>query len=125
MGVLLTPKAGPIARKAALRAACTPPSPLRRCPASSLTTPPHLRFEEVVRERGRRGAQGKWVMVGGKGNSGIKRQGQAAGRSVLEVRKSSGLAGVEGAGAEDLGRADVGKFVGAVSGLGGLRSDEE
>src|SRR5947208_210229 len=39
-------------------AACTPPSPLRRCAAPSLTTPSHLRFEEVVRDRGRRRARG-------------------------------------------------------------------
>src|SRR4051812_49808915 len=58
MSRLLTRRPGRDARKAALRAASTPPSPLRRCAAPSLTTPPHLRFEEVVRERGRRGARG-------------------------------------------------------------------
>lgn len=62
-------------------------------------------------------------MVEGKGNSGTKRQGQeAAGRSGLKVQKSSGLDGVDGAGAEIwVGR--MGKFAGAVSGLGGLRGD--
>src|SRR3954447_17788031 len=57
MSPLIVTWAARSAGKAAVGAARTPPSPLRRCAAPSLTTPPHLRFEEVVRERGRRGAR--------------------------------------------------------------------
>src|SRR3954447_15572648 len=42
------------AREAAQRAASHAAVPSRRYAASSLTTPSHLRFEKVVRERGRR-----------------------------------------------------------------------
>src|SRR3954469_17503037 len=56
MSPLIVTWAARSAGKAAVGAACTPPSPLRRCATPSLTTPPHLRFVEVVRERGRRGA---------------------------------------------------------------------
>src|SRR3954452_23188686 len=64
MSQLLTRRPGGANRKAALRAASTPPSPLSRCAASSLTTPPHLRFVEVVREQGRRHAREAYVMDG-------------------------------------------------------------
>src|SRR5260221_13270590 len=117
MGVLLMPGAGRRSRKAALRAACTPPSPLSRCAASSLTTPPHLRFVEVVRERGRRGAQRAW----GDGRRQRQFRNQEAGQAAaagsgLEVQKSSGLDGWTGR-ARRYGVWWIGRFVGAVSGL--------
>src|SRR4051812_49719173 len=102
MSRLLTRRPGGANRKAALRPASTPPSPLRRCAASSLTTPPHLRFVEVVRERGRRGAQGAWVMNGRQRQLVVNggRQEAAGGRDGVgrSRRRSGSLRGGRGGG---------------------------
>src|SRR3954452_23647429 len=90
-------------RKAALRAVCTPPSPLRRCAAPSLTTPPHLRFVEVVRERGRRGARVELGMGQRQANEGLEERDEAGEWQVVQVDEVSELIVCDGQG-DDGGR---------------------
>src|SRR3954447_2668392 len=87
------------AREAAQRAASHAAVPSRRYAASSLTTPSHLRFEKVVRERGRRRA-------GGGGPGWRKRQKKCKGKQACGDVGGSGrinLQVAERAGSECVG----------------------